>query len=191
MISRFKKLIIIINFFILILQFSFCNLSAADEKKKQPDVTTKQYRDWSIRCVIIQKKEDCEVFQVTQIKDTNLTITIAYTNFINEENELKEVINIITPLGVNLQKRISLNFHKGIKINLPYLKCEAIGCIILITNNSKDPVDINIFDQIKKAMQKSIYYEIIINGFNRDPVLVKSSLQGFDNALKALNNSKG
>jgi|TARA_B110000459_G_scaffold86915_1_gene97254 invasion protein IalB len=191
MISRFKKLIIIINFFILILQFSFCNLSAADEKKKQPDVTTKQYRDWSIRCVIIQKKEDCEVFQVIQIKDTNLTITIAYTNFINEENELKEVINIITPLGVNLQKRISLNFHKGIKINLPYLKCEAIGCIILITNNSKDPVDINIFDQIKKAMQKSIYYEIIINGFNRDPVLVKSSLQGFDNALKALNNSKG
>ena len=191
MISRFKKLIIIINFFILILQFSFCNLSAADEKKKQPNVTTKQYRDWSIRCVIIQKKEDCEVFQVTQIKDTNLTITIAYTNFINEENELKEVINIITPLGVNLQKRISLNFHKGIKINLPYLRCEAIGCIILITNNSKDPVDINIFDQIKKAMQKSIYYEIIINGFNRDPVLVKSSLQGFDNALKALNNSKG
>jgi invasion protein IalB len=191
MISRFKKLIIIINFFILILQFSFYNLSAADEKKKQPNVTTKQYRDWSIRCVIIQKKEDCEVFQVIQIKDTNLTITIAYTNFINEENELKEVINIITPLGVNLQKRISLNFHKGIKINLPYLKCEAIGCIILITNNSKDPVDINIFDQIKKAMQKSIYYEIIINGFNRDPVLVKSSLQGFDNALKALNNSKG
>tara|TARA_B110000259_G_C13854895_1_gene338361 strand:+ start:112 stop:687 length:576 start_codon:yes stop_codon:yes gene_type:complete len=191
MISRFKKLIIIINFFILILQFSFCNLSAADEKKKQPDVTTKQYRDWSIRCVIIQKKEECEVFQVIQIKDTNLTITIAYTNFINEENELKEVINIITPLGVNLQKRISLHFHKGIKINLPYLKCEAIGCIILITNNSKDPVDINIFDQIKKAMQKSIYYEIIINGFNRDPVLVKSSLQGFDNALKALNNSKG
>ena len=191
MISRFKKLIIIINFFILILQFSFCNLSAADEKKKQPDVTTKQYRDWSIRCVIIQKKEECEVFQVIQIKDTNLTITIAYTNFINEENELKEVINIITPLGVNLQKRISLHFHKGIKINLPYLRCEAIGCIILITNNSKDPVDINIFDQIKKAMQKSIYYEIIINGFNRDPVLVKSSLQGFDNALKALNNSKG
>ena len=39
-------------------------------------------------------------------------------------------------------------------------------------------------------MKKSIYYEIIINGFNRDPVLVKSSLQGFDKALKELNNSK-
>jgi invasion protein IalB len=190
MISRFKKLIIIINFFILILQFSFCNLSVADEKKKQPNITTKQYRDWSIRCVVIQKKEDCEVFQVIQIKDTNLTITIAYTNFINQDNELKEVINIFTPLGVNLQKRISLRFHKGIKINLPFLKCEAVGCVILITNNSKDPVDIKIFDQIKKAMQKSIYYEIIINGFNADPVLVKSSLQGFDRALKELNNSK-
>ena len=191
MMFRFKKLIIIINFFILILQFSFYNLSVADEKEKQANITTEKYRDWSIRCVVFQKKKDCEVIQVVQIKDTNLIFTIVYTNFINEENELKEVINIITPLGVNLQKRISLHFHKGIKINLPYLKCEAIGCIILITNNSKDPVDINIFDQIKKAMQKSIYYEIIINGFNRDPVLVKSSLQGFDNALKALNNSKG
>ena len=190
MISKFKKLIIFVNFFILILQFSFYNLSVADEKEKQANITTKKYRDWSIRCVVFQKKEDCEVFQIAQVKDTNLKFTIVYTNFINEENELKEVINIITPLGVNLQKRISLHFYKGIKINLPYLKCEAVGCIILITNNSKDPVDIKIFDQIKNAMQTSIYYEIIVNGFNRDPVLVKSSLQGFEDAIKNLNNSK-
>ena len=39
-------------------------------------------------------------------------------------------------------------------------------------------------------MQTSIYYEIIVNGFNRDPVLVKSSLQGFEDAIKNLNNSK-
>ena len=190
MMSRFKKLIIIINFFILILQFSFFSLSLADEKKEKSNVTTKQYRDWFVRCVKTQKKEDCEAFQVIQIQDTNLKLTIAYANFINEENKLKEVINIITPLGVNLQKRISLNFHKGIKINLPYLKCEAVGCIVLITNNSKDPVDIKIFDQIKKAMQTSIYYEIMINSFNSNPILVKSSLQGFKKAHEELNNSK-
>ena len=84
--------------------------------------------------------------QTLQVNNSNLQFTIAYTNFINEENELKEVINIFTPLGVNLQKRISIHFHEGIKINLPYLKCEAVGCIILITNNSKDPVDIKIFE---------------------------------------------
>ena len=151
MMLRFKKLIIIINFFILILQFSFHNLSVADEKEKQANITTEKYRDWSIRCVVFQKKENCEVIQVVQIKDTNLTFTIVYTNFINEENELKEVINIITPLGVNLQKRISLHFYKGIKINLPYLKCEAVGCIILITNNSKD-----LFKALKMQLKNSI-----------------------------------
>ena len=31
-------------------------------------------------------------------------------------------------------------------------------------------------------------YEIIVNGFSRDPVLVKSSLQGFEDAIKKLNN---
>ena len=174
---------------LLYLLLNLPTVSFSDESTK-PSLVTKQYKDWTLRCVKIKTKESCEITQILQVNNSNLQFTIAYTNFINEENELKEVINIITPLGVNLQKRISLHFHKGIKINLPYLKCEAIGCIILITNNSKDPVDIKIFDQIKKAMQKSIYYEIIINSFNTDPVLVKSSLQGFKNAIKNLNNSK-
>jgi len=39
-------------------------------------------------------------------------------------------------------------------------------------------------------MQTSIYFEIIINGFNQKPILIKSSLQGFKSALKELNNSK-
>ena len=113
MILKFKRSIVIINFFILILQLLFNNLTVADEKKEQPNVTTKQYRDWTLRCVKIQKKDECEVVQTLQVNNSNLKFTIAYTNFINEENELKEIINIITPLGVNLQKRVSLAFHKG------------------------------------------------------------------------------
>lgn len=191
MILKFKRSIVIINFFILILQLLFNNLTVADEKKEQPNVTTKQYRDWTLRCVKIQKKDECEVVQTLQVNNSNLKFTIAYTNFINEENELKEIINIITPLGVNLQKRVSLAFHKGTRVNLPYIKCEVVGCIISITNNSKDPAVISLFNQIKKAMQTSVYFEIIINGFNQKPILVKSSLQGFESALKELNNSKG
>lgn len=190
MILKFKKSIVIINLFILIIQLLFNSLSIADEKKEQPSVTTKQYRDWTFRCVEIKKKNDCEIVQTLQVNNSNLKFTIAYTNFINEENELKEIINIITPLGVNLQKRVSLNFHKGTKVNLPYIKCEVVGCIISITNNSKDPAVISLFNQIKKAMQTSIYFEIIINGFNQKPILIKSSLQGFKSALKELNNSK-
>jgi invasion protein IalB len=39
-------------------------------------------------------------------------------------------------------------------------------------------------------MQTSIYFEITINDFNQKPILIKSSLQGFESALKELNNSK-
>ena len=59
-----------------------------------------------------------------------------------------------------------------------------------VLNVTPSSVDIKIFDQIKNAMQTSIYYEIIVNGFSRDPVLVKSSLQGFEDAIKKLNNFK-
>ena len=39
-------------------------------------------------------------------------------------------------------------------------------------------------------MQTSIYFEIIINDFDQNPMLIKSSLQDFEGALKELNNSK-
>lgn len=164
-------------------------VSFSDESTK-PSLVTKQYKDWTLRCVKIKTKEDCEITQTLQVNNSNLQFTIAYTNFINEENELKQIINIITPLGVNLQKRISLNFHKGTKLNLPYTKCEVVGCITSVTNNSKDLVVVNVFEQIKKAMINSIFFEITVNGFNRNPIKVKSSLQGFENALKELNSSK-
>jgi len=181
----------ILKLFIIVFTI-FLNMYATSygEEAKKPSVVSKQYRDWVLRCVETQKKQECEVVQTIQINNSNLNFTFAFTNFINKENELKEVINIITPLGVNLQKRVSLNFHKGTKVNLPYIKCEAIGCIIKISNNSKEAAVISLFNQIKKAMETSIYFEIIVNGFDQKPILIKFSLQGFVDALKELNNSK-
>lgn len=165
------------------------NSSNAEEAKK-PSMISKQYNDWLLRCVEIKKKQECEVIQTLQVNNSNLKFTTVYTKFINKEKKQKEVINIITPLGVNLQKKISLIFHKGSKVDLQYTKCEVMGCIISISNDTKEKKIINLFKLIKTEMRKSEYLNIAVNSFDQKPILIKSSLKGFNDALKGLDNSR-
>ena len=39
-------------------------------------------------------------------------------------------------------------------------------------------------------MKKSIYFEILVDGFREKPFLIKSSLQGFEDALTEFENKK-
>lgn len=178
-----KTILLACTFFIIMISNSFT------EEVKKPSVISKQYNDWLLRCVEIKKKQECEIIQTLQVNNSNLKFTIIYTKFTNQEKKLKEMINIITPLGVNLQKKISLIFHKGSKIDLLYTKCEVMGCIVSLSNNTKEKKIINQFNLIKTEMQKSEYFDIAINSFSQKPILIKSSLRGFKNALKEFNNS--
>ena len=47
-----------------------------------------------------------------------------------------------------------------------------------------------LFKQIKEAMIKSIYFEILVDGFREKPFLIKSSLQGFEDALTEFEKQK-
>ena len=62
------------------------------------------------------KKQKCEIVQFLQVKNLNLQFTVVYSEFLNNKNELKELINIITPLGVNVQRPASINFIKGLQL---------------------------------------------------------------------------
>lgn len=175
---------------LIYLFLSFSAVSFGNEDT-EPRSVAKQYRDWTYNCVKqSNKKNQCEIIQTLQIQNSNLKFNFVYSNFINQENELKDIFTIITPLGVNLQKSLKLKFHEGMDAKLPYSKCEVIGCIMTISNNTKDKTVLSIFNQIKDAMTKSIYFEIEIDGFKNKPLTLKSSLQGFKAALKELENSK-
>ena len=184
----FKKL----HFKILVIFFSlFLNQTViSDESKNQPNSLTKQYRDWVYRCVNVNNKNQCEIVQTLTINNTNIQFSFAFSNFINDENELKEVLNIITPLGINVQKKVGVKFHKGTAVNLPITKCEVFGCVISLSNNSSDNAIVSLFNQIKDAMNESIYFELSIDAFQKEPLVIKSSLQGFNNAYKELSKSK-
>ena len=159
-------------------------------KANEPNSVTKQYRDWVYRCVNVNKKNQCEIIQTLTINNTNIQFSFAFSNFINDQNELKEVLNIITPLGVNVQKKVEIKFHEGTAVKLPINKCEAFGCVINLSNNTNSDATISLFNQIKASMNKSTFFELSIDGFQKDPLVIKSSLQSFSNAYKELSNSK-
>ena len=184
----FKKL----HLKILVIFFSLflTQTVIGDESKNQPNSLTKQYRDWVYRCVNVNKKNQCEIVQTLTINNTNIQFSFAFSNFINDENELKEVFNIITPLGVNVQKKVEVKFHEGTAVKLNFTKCEVFGCVISLSNNSSDNAIVSLFNQIKDSMNKSIFFELSIDAFQKDPLVIKSSLQGFNNAYKELSKSK-
>ena len=182
MIKNFLKLALCLAFIT-----GFNSISIAEDK---PNSLTKQYRDWVYRCVNVNKKNQCEIIQTLTINNTNIQFSFAFSNFINEDNELKEVFNIITPLGVNLNKKVGVKFHEGTAVNLSFTKCEAFGCVITLSDNSKDNAEKSLFKQIKAALNKSVFFELSIDAFQKDPLVIKSSLQGFNNAYKELSNSK-
>ena len=182
MIKKFLRLILFL--------VSIINFKSTSTAQDQPDSLSKQYRDWVYRCVNVNKENQCEIVQTLTINKTNIQFTFSYSNFINDENELKETFNIITPLGINLKEKVEIKFYEGKAIKLSFSKCEVFGCVISVTNNSSDDVVLNIFNQIKKSMKKSIFFELKIDAFQKDPLVIKSSLQGFVDAYKDSSNSK-
>ena len=171
--------------YLLILIF-FVNLKICLAEEKN-NITAKEHKDWAIRCIENDKTKRCEVVQILKVNNSDLQFTVVYSNFINNKKERKNVINVITPLGVNVQKPATIKFEKGLTINIPFTKCEIIGCIISLTNNNQDKKINNLFNEIISAMKKSNHFEIVIDGFRDKPIVIKSSLAGFSAAMKDLN----
>ena len=188
--SLIQKIFSIIVFTTLTIAISIVSVFAEEKEANKPTSVTKQYRDWVYRCVNVNKKNQCEIFQTLTINETNIQFTFAFSNFINSENELKEVFTIITPLGINLQKNLNLKFHKDTAVNLLFSKCEVFGCVVSLTNNTSDKVKVSLFNQVKDALKKAIYFELTINSFQKKPLVIKSSLQGFKDAYEELDKSR-
>ena len=91
--------------------------------KKQTEESEK-FDNWFLECREINKKEKCELVQVLSVKDTNIKFKLLYNIFKNQDGKLKEVFNIVTPLGVNLIVNPAFRFDGGKQYNSRYIKCE-------------------------------------------------------------------
>ena len=190
MLSKFKIILVFLTFVLFLTPKSLL----AEEKK----LKVEKYKDWGLQC---PTKNSCEVIQSLKVNETDLKFNFIFGNFINKDKKKKEIFSIVTPLGVNVQKNLIMKFIKiekklvgkeskeNIKVlavyRIPFLKCEVIGCIVSVNNDTNNKKQNELFALIKKGMTEQNNFQIIIQGFGR-PFIINSSLAGFGAAVKEM-----
>ncbi len=170
-------------FIYILLSLTFFSNLCADEKTKIKSV---KFDNWFLECREINKKEMCEVVQILSVKDSNIKFKLLYNIFKNQDGKIKEVFNIITPLGVNLIVNPAFRFDGGKQYNSRYIKCEVFGCVISISNNTNNEKINKLSDEIVQNLKKSKEFEIVLQIFNSKTFAVKTSLKGFSKAQAEL-----
>ena len=190
MLSKFKIILVFLTFVLFLTPKSLL----AEEKK----LKVEKFKDWGLQC---PTKNNCEVIQSLKVNETDLKFNFIFGNFLNKDKKKKEIFSIVTPLGVNVQKSLLFKFIKIEKrlvgketkenitvldvYQLPFLKCEVIGCIVSVNNDTNNKKQKELFALIKKGMTEKNNFQIIIQGFGR-PFIVNSSLAGFGAAVKEM-----
>ena len=118
-----------------------------------PKVTTQQFQNWTYQCVEDEKKKTCEVSQNIRIQNSNINFSIVYNKFLNESKDTKKSITIIAPLGVDLNTQLALRFNGTGQININWTTCEQVGCLVYLTDNSKDEKMINLYKKIYDSLK--------------------------------------
>ena len=154
----------------------------------QEDADIKQFDDWQLVCAKIENVENCEVNQVITVEESDLQFKIVYQILIDEKTKKNfDVFSIITPLGVNLTEQAALIFpNSEEQINVSFIKCEVFGCILTMTDLSENTKDKEIFSLVKKRLSNSDEFTLGFGAFYPEPMLIKSSLKGFNKSLNAL-----
>ena len=95
----------------------------------------------------------------------------------NKNSNIKENFNVITPLGVNLDKRLKLTFDDKTKFTKPFFKCESFGCIAVF--------DVGI--ALKHSLENYENMKITFYDFkNEEPNSLEMPVSGFIEAFNAI-----
>jgi len=155
-----------------------------------PKVTTQQFKNWTYQCVEDHGKKNCEVSQSLQIQNSNIRFSINYVRFKNKDKDVKEIISIIGPLGVNLNRKLAIKFDDQKQLNLSWTKCEVVGCMVILSNNTKDKTSLENYNLIKKNFSSKQKAAIGVAGFRPQPLAIEINLNGFLKASQKLNKDK-
>ena len=69
---------------------------------------------------------------------------------------------------------------------MSFIKCEVFGCILTMTDLSENTKDKEIFSLVKQRLSNSDEFTFGFGAFYPEPMLIKSSLKGFNKSLNAL-----
>ena len=180
-----------LRIFLIVYFFLLSSVFGVNKKcDPPPKVTTQQFKNWTYQCIEDHGKKNCEVSQSLQIQNSNIRFSINYVRFKNKDKEVKEIISIIAPLGVNLNRKLAIKFDGQKQLNLSWTKCEVVGCMVILSNNTKDKTSLENYNVIKKNFSSGKKAAIGVAGFRPQPLAIEISLNGFLKASQKLNKDK-
>ena len=140
-------------------------------------IETKQSGYWTHYCEDLKERRHCEIAQKIIIEKQNLSFLIIYKITKDKNSTIKKNFNVITPLGVNLNKRLKISFDDKTKFTKSFLKCEAFGCITVF--------DISI--ALKHSLENYENMKITFYDFkNEEPNSLEMPINGFIEALSVI-----
>ena len=99
------------------------------------------------------------------------------------------LITIISPLGIDLKRSLSLRVDNEETIEIPWSSCEQIGCLVFLTKGSGNSEMDNIYEKVYKNFISGNQLEIEVLGYaSRQPLVIQSNLKGFKQATDKLNS---
>lgn len=147
-------------------------------------VYTKEYGSWTYRCDTQStgglQSAQCQIFQNMGIKDKNQVIPVSLLIFTRSVGQSGYNVSAIVPLGIQLATGVSFSADEmpAIVKNVDF--CRVNGCMI-----SAQPAG----DLVKEMQRGKNGRLVFVRGDGR-PFTVNFSLDGFNEAVAALNSGK-
>ena len=89
-----------------------------------------------------------------------------------------------------MNRKLAIKFDEQNQLNLSWTKCEVVGCMVILSNNTKDKTSLENYNTIKKNFSSGKKAAIGVAGFSPQPLAIEISLNGFLKASEKLDKDK-
>lgn len=138
-------------------------------------IETRQFGDWTMRCVTREGLPPCEIVQAVRHKENEkaaLEFSLAYAG-----RDTRYAVQLVLPLGVFVQGEALIRLDEKTDLHgYAFTRCEPSGCYIdrLVSRADLDPLF---------AAAKGV---VAVRQSNGQPLIVPLSFNGFADAAKSM-----
>jgi invasion protein IalB len=140
----------------------------------EPELETRQIKDWVVRCSKEAAAPDCEMIQQRQDDQGQTVLAVAVGRVANTANP---GMLIILPLGIWLPPGVVLKVDEGEEIPVRIERCERRGCQVELL------LEPDVLKLLKAGTQANVLFQIYDENGEPQVVGVPFSLLGFTAAL--------
>lgn len=162
---------------------AFADNPPASHTQPAPKLYTKTYGSWVYRCVEAtqpdgHKATSCQIFQNMGVKKDGHDISLAVLSFAKSTVHPGYDLSAMVPLGIVLPAGVSFSADYMSPITKQVEFCQAGGCVVAPQSAS------GLAEEFEQGKAGHLTF-LLLNGH---PFTINFSLDGFNDAIKALNS---